>query len=186
MRHVLIGGTVLLSLAGCAQRTSLEEKPLAAEAMPVSFAYGSLARGQAEYAQAMEPRSGESIKRMKVFGEDEWAIVDVRAIGGDFVFTTKSPKLLAQSILKRDLAVRWGESGTVRDGSRPIGWQRFDVTDEPPASCLALTKGLREHPQAGPARNTQELVAGVYCRRGANSLPAGEIPEIAAALRTKR
>jgi hypothetical protein len=72
----------------------------------------------------------------------------------------------------------------VTDGSRPVSWQRLDLL-EPPASCLALTRLLREHPQGAPGREAQEMAIGIFCRDGADSLPSGEITEIARALRPK-
>lgn len=184
MRKLVISGLILTTLASCASQVA-EEKPLAAEAMPISFGYGTLGRGRVDYAQAMEPHSGQTIKRMTVVTDEEWAMIDVRSVIGDRVFITSSPRRLTEGMLKDDVPVQWGERGTVAEGSRPVNWQRLDLAD-PAASCLALTKALREHPQGAPHRASQEVAIGIFCRQGTDSLPTAEIVEIAHALRTKR
>lgn len=183
MRLRMVLGLALLAVEGCARDGRFEERPLAAEAMPASFAYGSLARGRADYRQALDPASGENVKRATIDGQGEWAIVEVRALPGGRVYATADPKALARPMLRADLDVAWGDGGEVRGGAGPVTWRRFLVA-APPGSCVALGRTLRARAGAGAAAggSAQELAAAVYCRAGREPLPAAEIPKIAAAL----
>lgn len=173
-----------LALAACAAAAP-EPRPLDVEAMPVSFDYGSLAKGKHEAEEVMDSRTGFTMQHLAVQGRKEWAVINVSSLIGDYVFTSTDAKSWVRRMLKPDIGLSWGESGTVREGSRPITWQTFTFTDPKPQACAALSQILREHIETDPARAPQELVIAIYCRDGSLPIDPAELPSIAAALRTR-
>ena len=183
MRAMVIGCLILAACSGAGQWT---ERPLQAEDMPASFGYGSLARAEVDYKQTVDGNRGATLKRMRLRGQQgEWAIVDVQLLIGDYVLTSTDPKVEARYILKPDLDVHWGESGTVRGAGQPTAWQAFTFAGSSPQACVVLARSLREHWDAGPAGGSQELVTAVYCRSGERPINAAEMPSIAGALQTR-
>jgi hypothetical protein len=173
----------MLLIAGCTRPGEPPITEIYPEDMPVMFAYGSLAHESAEYQQMVHPRTVATIKRMMVDGNGEWAIVHVHSIGGDYAYRTQDPRMIVQTMLKQGLDVEWGEQGVVH-GLRAVSWRRASMAD-PPASCLAMVRSLREHVEGGIGRGVQEFAAGLYCRAGAGSIPSDEIPRIASALQIR-
>ena len=172
---------LVLGTASCGPRT-MQLRPTSAGALPVTFAYGSLRPKIATFRTATDPRTGYSVERMIVPGRDEFAIVDVISLVPPYVLERDSPRSQVTHMLngRRDLS--WGEAGVVRAGAEPVAWQKFQKR-EPPASCLAMTRRLRENGEGRAYSASREIAAAIYCRPGSMPLPTAEVPAIAMALR---
>lgn len=183
-RHdAALAGAALFLLAGCSLERQMAVRPLTADAMPVSFGYGALARGTHTYTQAVDRNFGTDVKRMVIDGPDEWAIVDVRSTVGNYVFRSLDPKTVARTLVRDQSDLAWGaDGGTVRDGAWPVNWHRFTMADTN-ASCLALVRNLANHNEAGLGTWSTQLVGALYCRNG--GIAADEIPAIARSLRAR-
>ena len=172
-----------LTIASCGPRT-MRLQPVSGGALPVTFAYGSLRPEMATFREATDPRTGYSVKRMIVPGHDEFAIVDVISLVPPYVFEHDSAHSHATQMLndRRDLS--WGEAGTVRTGAETVAWQKFQKR-QPAASCLAMTRRLRESQDSRTYPATREVATAIYCRPGSTPLPSAEVPAIASALRPR-
>ena len=167
---------------GCARRT-LPLRPTSALALPVTFTYGSLRPDLATFREARDPRTGYSLKRAIIPGRGEVAVVDVIALAPPYVFERDTPRSHVSGMLNGKGSLSWGDAGVVREGPQPVAWQKFQRSD-PPSSCLAILRPLREtQDDTRTLPSSQEVAAALYCRSGTTPLPDAEVPAIARALR---
>lgn len=179
-----------LLVAGCAGGgPALGEKPLTAEGMPVTFAYGGLGPDRATYRAAIDRHDGTEVRRVIMQGESEIAVFDVVTLLGDRGFVRSSKRGMIEGLLGEGksgepLPIGWQEAGRVA-GTRATAWETFAAHDGR-LQCVALERSLREHIEARLDDYSQERVTGFYCREGEAPLSREEIARLAEALQAKR
>jgi hypothetical protein len=185
-RGVLAAASLLAGCAGAG--LSLTEKPMTADEMPVTFAYGGLNPGQAVYRAAVEPRRGTQVRRMMMRSDTELAVFDVVTLLGDYVFVGSAVRPWVEAQLARagegkSVPIAWETSGQL-GGVRRTFFETFTVGHDR-LRCVAIERSLREHIETASDIYSQERVTGLYCRDGGAPIDADEAGRIADALRTR-
>jgi hypothetical protein len=179
-----------LLVAGCTGAgLTADERPITAEEMPVTFAYGGLGPDRASYHAAIERHRGTEIRRMVMHTGSELAVFDVVTLLGDIGFVQSGKRGMVDGLLGQDKAgkatpVSWQEAGRL-GGTRATAYETFAAHDGR-MRCVALERSLREHIEAALDDYSQERVTGFYCRGGAAPMTRDEVARIADALQAKR
>lgn len=177
MTRLGCGLAACVLIAGCSG-PSLEERPLTAAEMPVSFAYGALGPDDAIYERAVDPRRGWGVRRLKMADGGELAMLDLISLSGAYGLEHQDTRRWVSSMLQEPAEVTWGDTLRV-SAARQTEMHAFQMADD--LACVGLQRCLREHAEAAPGDGCQELVVGFYCRVGP-ALDAEEARKVALAV----
>jgi hypothetical protein len=89
-------------------------------------------------------------------------------------------------MIKDDVEIAWGDSGSTGSGAVGTDWQAFELTaDGLRMGCMGLRRELRHHAEVGNVPNTAQAIAvGYLCRQGP-AMNEDDAGRVAAALREK-
>ena len=103
--RVLMAACALVA-GGCASR-ELDEKPMTAEEMPVSFDAPDLASAERNYHRAYDSSNGTDVRTMTVTGSSSFAVVRYISITGGYLFRERSTRSWVQTGMSDKFAPVW-------------------------------------------------------------------------------
>ncbi|HMR34035.1 MAG TPA: hypothetical protein PKA13_23335 [Geminicoccaceae bacterium] len=172
-----------LWLAACTGG-GMSEKPITADEMPVVFAPQEVMDGEPKYDRVYNGRTGADYRRMTVGSRRAFAEMLYLSTVGDYVFRGAALQQSVRQMIKEDLEITWGDSGTTSRGAVETRWQAFELNaDGVRMGCMALRRELKHHAEVGNVPDTAQAIAlGYLCRQGP-AMTEGDAVRIAAVLR---
>lgn len=173
----------LLLLAACSTDQAMQPRELAAEDMPLRFAYGGLRAEEARRRVVSDPHRGTEARQLLMARDGEMASFELITTIGDYVLLHKDTRFWIRSGVPEDEAIVWQETGRL-GGTRATELQTFAVPGWQ-VNCVGMQRALREHIEAGFGDGVQALAIGYYCRQGEAPIGMEEARTIAAALQAR-